>query len=272
MKHKDEAQEKKKKKSEKRQEEETTEKSSDEQREEAIDVEDDEEEDVMEETQTTAQPVATTTAPPQQPYYAPPPPQYYYPQQQQQPQYYYPPPQQQGITLRDIAALASSPAVAKIIDKVANNKSEDPLMGLVYQYMVKAFTDKLEKSDRYEEAFLNLAEKLTSAFSTNSSKAYSKGLEEYYKQLGRAKGSKDAEKIVKSDEEEQQQVDPLTALFYEMQSLKRDVRKLRGKKKGKAKKMTENAPSEQTESAPPQEQTQNITTSEKKKQPGVFIE
>jgi len=147
-------------------------------------------------------------------------------------------------------------------------------MGLVYQYMVKAFTDKLEKSDRYEEAFLNLAEKLTSAFSTNSSKAYSEGLKEYYKQLGRAKGAKDAEKIVKSEEEEnQQQVDPLTALFYELQSLKKDVRKLRGKKKAKkmAETKTENVPPEQTETVqPPQTETQ--INNEKKKQPGVFVE
>jgi len=265
MKHRDEA--KKKKEEVKVEKEEVEEKKE----EDTANEEDDE----IEETQTAStqpttapqpQVVSTpTTAPVQQYYYYPQPTTAYpYPAQTY--------PQQQGITFRDIVALANSPAVSKIIDKVVNNKSDDPLMSLVYQYMVKSFTEKLEKSDKYEDLFLDLVGRLTSAFSTNTSKAYSKGLEEYFKQLGKAKGAKDAQKLT---EEEEEQIDPFTALLTELQSLKKDIRKLKKSKK-KAKKKAESLVQQVQAEAPQalqqQTETQSNITNENKKLPGVFVE
>ena len=148
-------------------------------------------------------------------------------QQPQQPPQQQPQQEQQNTKKYDpieiLFGLLSTPTVAEAVKMYlaknsSSNEGEDPIKQLAFQQMIEAWKEEHERARKAFETQEEMLKQMMAAFSLNSTKSYAKGLEEYYKGIGKVRAQKDSQKLLQEEEEEIQQppADPLLQVLLEM--------------------------------------------------------
>jgi len=141
------------------------------------------------------------------------PPQTQQPEQQQNTKKYDP--------IEILFGLLSTPTVAEAVKmylaKNSSNDGEDPIKKIAFEQMLQAWQEEHERARKAFETQEEMLKQMMAAFSLNSTKSYAKGLEEYYKGIGKVRAQKDSQKLLQEEEEEQQPpADPLLQVLIEM--------------------------------------------------------